>query len=363
MDDRAENSAPRPTRALTPRAWTLLIAAASAALALGACGAAASSSSTVTRPPATPTVQAASSAPAALDTGVIEPACGAATAEVAATTANVAAQHIYALELHSTEVSADRRQIEGYAPLLAALTAGNDAGVLGAVTSLVYSHTHVVRLRVTQGSRVVADVGGPYIIAPVVGTLRQGGRVVGRYAFSVQDDLGYVKLESRYVGLPLILRRGATRVPLEGTLPDAGLPSSGPLDYHGGAYEATSFNALAFPSGSLRITLLDPRPRSTAAGCRAVRLAELARIDEHVWARFMSVGAPASAYVIAVRGLTGALVYVRAGSRPIAGASSPGPAHIPDSGTVRYRGRTYVVASFPSSTAGANVRVYELLIA
>ena len=81
------------------------------------------------------------------------------------------------------------------------------------MTSLVYSHTHIVRLRVTRGGTVLADVGGPYIIAPVSGLLRVHGRTVARYVLSVQDDLGYVKLETRYIGFPLLLRRGAQRIP------------------------------------------------------------------------------------------------------------------------------------------------------
>ena len=99
--------------------------------------------------------------------GVSEAPCGPAAAAAATRTVRVAAERIYELELASREVRADRRQVQGYAPLLRALAAGDQAAVLSAVTSLVYSHTHIVRLRVTRGNTVVADVGGPYIIAPV----------------------------------------------------------------------------------------------------------------------------------------------------------------------------------------------------
>ncbi len=347
--------------------------ALAAALALGACGASAHSAAR-TRPATAaattrPVTAAATARPAPAAATLVpgEAPCGAAGAQVAAQAAAIAAQRIYGLELASSEVSADRRQIAGYGPLLSALAAGNRAGVQEAVTSLVYAHTHVVRLRVESArppARVLADVGGPYIIAPVSGTLRRGGRVLGSYVFSVQDDLGYVKLEDRYVGLPLILRQGSRRIPLEGTLPAsaAGLPASGPVKYRGAAYEAISFAARAFPASTLQVTLLDPAHPAAQASCKAIHVAELARIGQRVFSRFQAVGAPPSAYVTELRGLTGALAYVRAGARQLAGATSPGPGRLPTTGTVRYRGRTYAVSSFATQLAGAPARVYELIV-
>jgi hypothetical protein len=334
-----------------------------AVLALGACGASArtAASTPVTAAAATTT---AGAAVVPLSPG--EPACGAASGEVAARADELVAHRIYALELASPEVGSDRRQIAGYQPLLSALAAGNRAGVQEAVTSLVYSHTHVVRLLVKSAhppGSVLADVGGPYIIAPVSGTLRLGGRTIGSYVFSVQDDLGYVKLESRYVGLPLILRQGSRRISLEGSLPQsaAGLPASGPVSYQGTAYEAISFDAKAFPASTLRVTLLVPAP-SARAGCLALHVAELGRIGQRIWGRFNAVGAPPSAFVTAIRGLNGALAYVRAGGHRLAGATTRGPARIPASGTIVYRGRTYAVDSFASHVGGTTVRVYQLIV-
>src|SRR5271167_1058774 len=127
--------------------------------------------------------------------------CGTAAPEVLAKTAGAVATQIYAGETGSSETHADQRQVEGYAPLLGAVANGEAAAAKAAVTSLVYSGTHIVRLRVLKGTTLLADVGGPYILAPVGGTLRLHGRAIGRYVLSVQDDLGYVKLETRYVGL------------------------------------------------------------------------------------------------------------------------------------------------------------------
>ncbi len=338
------------------------LAVAAVTLALTACSNAADEHEiTITasvRPPETLVLPHRASAAAAA-----EPPCGAGATHAAALAAGLVAQRIYALELESPEVRSDRRQIESYGPLLSALARGERAAVAQAVTSLVYSHTHVVRLRVSGGGGVLADVGGPYIIAPVSGTLRQGGRVLGHYVFSVQDDLGYVKLEHRFVGLPLILRTGSRRLPVEGTLAQsaAALPDSGPVDYAGQRYEAFTVHARAFPDSALRATLLVPASASAAVGCGAVRVAELGRIGRRVWDRFITVGSPLSSYPRALQSLTGALGYVRAGSRQIAGSSTPGPSRLPASGSVRYGGTRYRVISFAASSEAGQVRVYQLI--
>ena len=87
--------------------------------------------------------------------------CGKAGAETLARTAGLVATRIYANELSSAEVTADKSQVEHYQPLLSALASGDRAGVSAAVSSLVFSHTHVVRLRVSRGGVVLADIGGP----------------------------------------------------------------------------------------------------------------------------------------------------------------------------------------------------------
>jgi hypothetical protein len=283
---------------------------------------------------------------------------------VLAQTVGRAAMQIYAAERSSTGVSADKNQVERFEPLLSALASGNQASVKQAVTRLVYSGTHIVRLRVTRGGVLLADVGGPYIIAPVGGNLRFHGRTVGHYLLSVQDDLGYVKLETRYVGMPLVLYGGSRRVPLEGALAPgpSSIPDLGPVHYRGASYEAFSFNAEAFPRGPLRISLLVPLTGSLArSSCAAIKVSALGRVAQRVWQRFSLAGAPPSAYVHSSEALTGSLSYVRSGAHQIAGSTQPGPARIPDQGSVRYRGVTYGVSSFSTRTAAAPVRVYLLV--
>jgi hypothetical protein len=232
---------------------------------LGACGSSGQGTRAATAPPVrndAATVRAATNA-----SGSPQVSCGAAAPATLAKTAGIVAMQIYAHELSGSGVRADQHQVESYRPLLSALASGNQAAIREAVSSLVYSHTHIVRLRVVEGGTVRADIGGPYIIAPVSGSLRFHGRTVGHYLLSVQDDLGYVKLETRYVGLPLVLQMGALRIPLEGTLAGApaSIPNLGPVTYRGTSYEAFSFDAQAFPQSRVRVSLLVPVPPSLAA--------------------------------------------------------------------------------------------------
>jgi hypothetical protein len=292
------------------------------------------------------------------------PPCGRATGATLARSAGAVARRIYLRELSGTETQADRKQVEQYVPLAAALASGDRAAVRAAVTSLVFSHTHVVRLRVSRRGVVLADVGGPYILAPVSGELRFNGRVVGHYVLSVQDDVGYVKLETRFVGAPLVLHANSRPIPLEGTLAPgpARIPDLGPVHYRRASYEAFSFNASAFPTGLLRISLLVPvTPSLAATSCAEVKISELGHIAARTWRRFALASAPPSVFVHSVESLIGGLGYVRSGSHQLAGSTRPGPAQLPEQGAVRYRGVTYGVRSFQANSAGAAVRVYLLV--
>ena len=186
------------------------------------------------------------------------PPCAAATVQTIVSIDGNVAERIYRDELVGSGTIADQHQVEENGPLLkalakiSALSKGNRAGdravreaakdaVTEAVHQLVYSHTHIVRLRVLQGGRLLADIGGPYIIAPAGGSLRFHGRVVGTYLLSVQDDLGFVGLERRLVGAPLILHVGAVRVPLQGTTRtgSVAIPDRGTVIVRGARFRLT----------------------------------------------------------------------------------------------------------------------------
>ncbi|HEY8303295.1 MAG TPA: hypothetical protein VIG42_01785, partial [Solirubrobacteraceae bacterium] len=119
-------------------------------------------------------------------------ACGAASARTIAGVYDRVARRIYVGEIHGGEVRADIAHVTGSRELLSALASSNVQAVRSAVYGIVYMpHWHIVRLRVAQHGRVLADVGGPYIIAPISGPLFSHGSKVGTFTMSVQDDVGY----------------------------------------------------------------------------------------------------------------------------------------------------------------------------
>jgi hypothetical protein len=351
-----ESTQPRP-----PLGHRLILAAALLVVTmLAACGSAQGKSATTSRLPRPASVRAAV---ARTPPAPVQP-CGSAAAETLARAVGLVATRIYANELSSSEVSSDKSQVESFSPLLSAVTSGDRAAVREAVTSLVFSHTHVVRLRVTRGGEVLADVGGPDILAPVSGSLRRGGSTVGHYVLSVQDDLGYVKLVTRFIGVPLVLRAGSRALPVEGTVSPgpSSIPAHGPVSYRNRTYEAFSFNAQVFPSGPLRISLLVPVSGSLSRHtCSEIKVTELGDVARRISLRFALSPANFSSYIKATGPLTGGLIYIRSGSRQLAGSTHPGPRILPDRGTVNYRGRTYGVFSFTSATEVGPVRIYQLV--
>lgn len=289
--------------------------------------------------------------------------CGSKAPEVLAQAAGMVARRIYEDELSGTEVQEDRQQVQGNGALLSAVESGDTTAAKEAVEKLVYSHTHIVRLRVSRGSTLLADVGGPYILAPVKGVLRAHGKAIGSYEFSVQDDLGYVKLETRFVGAPLVLRTGSRQVPVEGQITPAPerIPAQGPVRFRGVAYQAYSFDASAYPSGPLRISLLVPLSGGIAdVSCAKVTSNEMGLVAQRISRRFPLGPSNFQTYVKLAQTLTGGLTYLRAGGRQLAGSTGRGPARLPVSGTVAFRGVRYEVASFAAPSSAGMVRVYEL---
>ncbi len=284
--------------------------------------------------------------------------CGPASAAAIASVDTTVAQHIYAGEIRSSAVSADVAHITGSEALLSALASSNEAAVYAAVHSIVYTpHWHIVRLRVVKEGRVLADVGGPDVIAPVSGPLRWKGRVLGSYVMSLQDDVGYVKLVGRFLGVPVDLYRNGSL--LMGTLqPAPSSPSPGTSVIVGGSeYQVQVLDALAFPSGTLRAALFLPGPSSTVASqsCEAVRVAAWGRVAQRIAARLTPLSAHYQELVDVLQGTTGGLAFVKAASKPLAGGR--GPARIPLSGVVKYGGRSWSVFSWAPSPPA---RVYLL---
>jgi hypothetical protein len=262
------------------------------------------------------------------------------------------ARRIYAGEENGHEVSQDRARVMASPALVGAVAAANQPATYAAVHAIVYTpHWHIVRLRVVRDGRVLADVGGPYIIAPVTGALRVGARKVGSFVMSVQDDVGYVKLVTRFLGVPVDLygtprpRNGFVLGTLQ---PAPALPrDGGTVEARGARYLARVFAVRAFPGGPLKVALLFPPPARTlsARTCQAVTDLAWGDVVRHVAARYAPLPSHYQALAGTLKGATGGLTFVRIGSRQVAGLSA-GPRRLPASGAVRYRGHAWRVYSW-----------------
>lgn len=183
-------------------------------------------------------------------------ACPGSGAQTRVETLGHVGELVYQEELHSPDVSATLRLLESSTAFRRAVAAGSAEATRAAIIGFFEQHIHVVRVRVTIGGRLLVDEGGPYVLAPVHGTVRSGGRVVGQFEMAIQDDAGYLKLAHLFTGAEVLMRTGARQA--MGTLSPgpATVPDRGPVSYGGRSYEAYSFTGEAFPSGPLRISLL-----------------------------------------------------------------------------------------------------------
>ncbi len=283
--------------------------------------------------------------------------CGAATLATAAQVEESVARRIYVAELRGYEVRADLAHVQGSAELRAALAGSSQAAVYGAVHNIVYTpHWHIVRLRVIRHGQVLADVGGPDVIAPVSGVVRAKGKVLASFVMSVQDDLGYTKLVTRFIGAPLELYREGS--PVMGTLPaPLAAPRNGQsLTLAGVHYRVLFVKATAFPAGPLDAALLVTPPPgvSTSSTCEAVRVASWGAIATHVAARFSPLSAHYEDFIHTLQGVSDGRVFVHSATARLAGG---GPARLPRQGVVRYRGASWEVFSWQPA---AGTRIYFL---
>jgi hypothetical protein len=292
--------------------------------------------------------------------------CGAGAQAVITAGYQAATHTIYAGELASLEVTDDLEHVTSSKRLASAVAGGDQTAVLAATHKIVYTHHwHIVRLRVlSSDGRVLADVGGPFVLAPVRGQISYHSAVVGRFVMSVQDDLGYEKLVTRFTGLPIELYRNGSplmgrdfprrevppHLPLQGT----------PIRVNGVAYVTLIYPVLAFPSGEVDVTLAIPAATTALerASCADVDAQTYGEISIHL-ARLINVRNSSATYVMLDHEFDpGKLTFVRSGSIQVAGSDGlPGPPSIPDSGSVSYNGQTWLVYSFITRHS---LRVYLL---
>lgn len=187
-------------------------------------------------------------------------ACEGSAAQTAAAVIGRVAMRIYRGEQSGSGVAHVIAQMEHTPAFVQAVAKRDPIATRDAIIGFFRNRTHVVRVRVTIGGKLFLDVGGPHVLAPLAGTLRVGGRVVGHFLTAIQDDAGYLKLVHGFTGAQVLMRVGSEQV--ESTLgPQSArlaLPDRGTVRYRGVTYEVYTLLARAFPSGQLRIGLLIP---------------------------------------------------------------------------------------------------------
>jgi hypothetical protein len=289
-------------------------------------------------------------------------ACGSATLATVEAVDSTVTNSVYGGELEGGEAIADARHVTSSTALASAVARGDDAAVLAVVKAIVYHPAwHVVRLTVldTAGA-VVATYGGRYVLAPVSGTLERHGQTVGSFLMSVQDDIGFAKLETRFVGDPIALYLGGVNVAqLGGSLPSA--PPPGPLlGYRGTSYGVVTENYRAIPLAPLAAVILVAPPSAALAAqpCPSVRTEETARIVARIAARYPHLSATLTAFAETASSYTGATVVVAAGKRTVTGGPGPAPARLPASGPLSAGAHEWWVASFAPAR---HTRVYVLV--
>ena len=300
--------------------------------------------------------------PGATPASVASTACARSTAATLAAVDQAAARDVYANELAGTEVSFDLAQITGASDLLAAVAADSPGATPqgGHPDRLPPGLAHRSPARLPRR----ASPCGPrwtVCIAPVSGTLRLHGRLVGGFVMSVQDDVGYAKLETRYVGDPIAVYYGGSLVTERYASFPSGPLSGGSVKIGATTYLAFTERFRAFPSGTLETaTLVAPPPASLQReSCLLVRAGEFGRIAERFASLAVDLPQHYPGFAQTVTLYTGALVFVRSGATQLGSSGGAGPSSIPSAGAVSYRGRSWTVFSFPTGV-GDRTRVYVL---
>jgi hypothetical protein len=146
-------------------------------------------------------------------------------------------------------------------PLLQAVAERNPAATELAIKALL--NEHIVRMHVTAEGKLLSDVGGPYVLAPVSANLTRDGHTIGTVTLSIQDDEGYLRLARRLAGMDVLMyMKGDSPELVKNSLgPVSGtVPASGSYTYHGRSYRVFTVHAEAFPAGTLTIRVFVPIP-------------------------------------------------------------------------------------------------------
>ncbi len=187
------------------------------------------------------------------------PLCGRTEQDTVVNTLSHVARLIYDGEIGG-RARAQVHRVQTDPALLSAVARHDASGTRRAVERLL--NQHIVRLRVSAAGRLLSDVGGPFVLGPLGAPLRLGGREIGSFVLSIQDDEGYLRLTRRLVGLKVLMTMAGQLVKNSlGPAPGA-VPATGSYRYQGRSFRVFTIAATAFPAGPLRIQVLVPIPYS-----------------------------------------------------------------------------------------------------
>ncbi len=160
------------------------------------------------------------------------------------------------------------RRVQSNKALIEAVAHREPAATEAAIKTLL--NEHIVRMRVSAAGQLLADVGGPYVLAPVTAPLSLHGHAIGSVVLSIQDDEGYLRLTKRLAGLDVLMYMslspgGPPQLVKDSLGPAPGpalsaVPASGAYRYDGRAFRVFTVHAAAFPSGPLTVRVLVPLP-------------------------------------------------------------------------------------------------------
>jgi hypothetical protein len=191
-------------------------------------------------------------------------ACASTPAQTAADAIGATAMRIYRQEQTGAATRAVVLAFERSHAFQEAVATDNPLATRAAIVAFFEGTLHVVRVRATLGEKLVADVGGPHVLAPIRGDVRNAhGQIVGHFLLSVQDDLGYVILAQRFAGAQVFLSQNKQLVLGSTSFLPPSIPKHGEMLYRGIRYYTYSFTAEAFPKGTLEVSLLIPPVRGT----------------------------------------------------------------------------------------------------
>jgi hypothetical protein len=187
--------------------------------------------------------------------------CGPTAADTRAAVAGTVATRLLDAETRGAGARRAIRMAERNPAFRAAVASGDPRALRAAIIGFFRDKRfHIVRVRAWNRAGLIGDVGGPYVLSPVTGTVHgRGGAVAGRFMLSIQDDTGFIKLMHRFTGTQVTLRAP------QGVVPGSDLPAGTPfatglhaVTASGRAWRAVGLRGTVFPGGPLDITLWLP---------------------------------------------------------------------------------------------------------